>query len=106
MPVSHPFAGAPGAPAATYLGTQYRLTSTYQAETNYVAGEFYWPVERGQKTSNSDFAAVNGKGLRTMPTDAATMSTKLLLIRSASGPHAMPRNEVAARSSVSCFIAG
>ena len=53
----------PGASTATYLGTQYRLTSTYQAETNYVAGEFYWPVERGQKTSNSDFAAVNGKGL-------------------------------------------
>ena len=56
-------ARTPGASTATYLGTQYRLTSTYQAETNYVAGEFYWPVERGQKTSNSDFAAVNGKGL-------------------------------------------
>lgn len=53
----------PGAQAAQYLGRTYRLTSSYQAETNYVAGEFYWPVERGQKTSNSDFAAVDGKGL-------------------------------------------
>ncbi|MGD9773435.1 DUF4178 domain-containing protein [Diaphorobacter sp.] len=52
----------PGAATASYLGTQYRLTSSYLAETNYVAGEFYWPVERGQKTSNSDFAAVGGKG--------------------------------------------
>lgn len=53
----------PGAQQASYLGTQYRLTSSYQAETNYVTGEFYWPVVRGQKTSNSDFAAVNGRGI-------------------------------------------
>ncbi len=53
----------PGTATASYLGTPYRLTSNYQAETGYVAGEFYWPVQRGQQTSNSDFAAVNGKGL-------------------------------------------
>ncbi|MBS0468708.1 MAG: DUF4178 domain-containing protein [Proteobacteria bacterium] len=53
----------PGTATASYLGTQYRLTSNYQAETGYVAGEFYWPVQRGQQTSNSDFAAVNGRGL-------------------------------------------
>jgi len=53
----------PGAQQASYLGTQYRLTSSYQAETNYVTGEFYWPVVRGQKTSNSDFAAVGGRGI-------------------------------------------
>ena len=62
-----PTTGAPqyksGAQQASYLGTAYRLTSSYQAETNYVAGEFYWPVVRGQKTSNSDFAAVNGRGI-------------------------------------------
>ncbi|AVP56354.1 DUF4178 domain-containing protein [Pulveribacter suum] len=62
-----PASGAPkhkgGAQSATYLGRQYRLTSTYRAETNYVAGEFYWPVQRGQKTSNDDFAAVDGKGI-------------------------------------------
>ena len=53
----------PGAQQASYLGRQYRLTSSYQAETTYVAGEFYWPVVRGQKTGNSDFAAVNGRGI-------------------------------------------
>jgi hypothetical protein len=52
-----------GAPAlsqdrrfATYLGESYRLQYAYEAQTNYVAGEFYWPVERGQKTFNRDFA--------------------------------------------------
>ena len=62
-----PTSGAPawreGTQTATYLGRRYRLTSTYLAETNYVAGEFYWPVYRGQKSSNSDFAAVDGKGI-------------------------------------------
>ncbi len=62
-----PTAGAPkykgGAQTATYLGRDYRLTSTYRAETAYVAGEFYWPVQRGQSTSNHDFSAVDGKGI-------------------------------------------
>jgi len=62
-----PATGAPqyrnGAQAAIYLGRTYRLQYSYTAETNYVAGEFYWPVVRGQKTHNSDFAAVDGKGI-------------------------------------------
>jgi endogenous inhibitor of DNA gyrase (YacG/DUF329 family) len=41
---------------ATYLGTTYQHQYAYNAETSYVAGEFYWPVERGQKTFNRDFA--------------------------------------------------
>jgi Domain of unknown function (DUF4178) len=45
----------PGAQSATYLGAAYSLQSTYTAETNYVAGEFYWQVKRGEKTSNADF---------------------------------------------------
>ena len=56
-----PVTGAPalsaGGQGASYLGTRYTLVSSYEAETVYVAGEFYWPVERGQKTSNSDFAS-------------------------------------------------
>lgn len=51
----------PGALSATYLNTRYELQSTYSAETNYVAGEFYWQVERGEKTANIDFA--NGRAL-------------------------------------------
>ena len=37
---------------------------------------------------------------------AATMSTKARVISSTSGPMPAPRKDVAARSSVSCFIAG
>ena len=62
-----PSTGAPvyraGAQTASYLATSYRLKSTYSAETNYVAGEFYWQVKRGEKTDNLDFA--NGRALLT-----------------------------------------
>ncbi|HSV36035.1 MAG TPA: DUF4178 domain-containing protein [Ramlibacter sp.] len=63
-----PTTGAPklsaGGQAAEYLGVTYRLQYSYEAETTYVAGEFYWPVERGQKTSNRDFA--KGQSLLSM----------------------------------------
>ena len=57
-----PTTGAPNmtsssAKSATYLGTTYTLKYSYEAETNYVCGEFYWVVHRGQKTSNKDFAS-------------------------------------------------
>ena len=45
---------------ATYLGTTYQLQSSYSAETTYVLGEFYWQVQRGQKTFNRDFASTRG----------------------------------------------
>ena len=48
---------SPGGQSASYLGTTYQQQYSYNAETNYVAGEFYWPVERGQKTFNRDFAS-------------------------------------------------
>jgi ribosomal protein S27E len=60
-----PCTGAPvlsdNGQSASYLGTRYQLKESYAAQTSYVAGEFYWQVSRGQKTSNSDF--VNGKNL-------------------------------------------
>ncbi|HEY0200984.1 MAG TPA: DUF4178 domain-containing protein [Burkholderiaceae bacterium] len=43
--------------SAVFEGTAYQLQYSYQAETTYVEGEFYWPVARGQKTSNRDYAA-------------------------------------------------
>ncbi|MEP6771801.1 MAG: DUF4178 domain-containing protein [Polaromonas sp.] len=59
--VVKPVTGAPqfktGGDSATYLKTTYRLQSSYRAETTYVAGEFYWQVQRGQKTFNRDFAS-------------------------------------------------
>jgi len=63
--VVKPTTGAPvmtsNGQSATYLGTRYQLKESYSAETTYVAGEFYWQVSRGQKTSNRDFAS--GKSL-------------------------------------------
>jgi ribosomal protein S27E len=44
-----------------YLGTNYTLLYAYKAETSYVAGEFYWQVQRGQVTHNEDFSG--GKNL-------------------------------------------
>ena len=55
-----PTTGAPamsaGEQSASYLGQKYQLKYSYEAKTEYVAGEFYWPVESGQKTFNRDFA--------------------------------------------------
>lgn len=63
-----PTTGAPSmaesGQSATYLGGTYRLQSAYNAETTYAAGEFYWKVERGQKTFNRDFA--RGRDLLSM----------------------------------------
>ena len=63
--VVKPTTGAPvmaeGGKSATYLGLRYQLKENYKAETNYVAGEFYWQVTRGQTTENRDFA--NGKSM-------------------------------------------
>lgn len=63
-----PATGAPvvgsNGQSATYLGTHYQLMESYSAETNYVQGEFYWQVSRGQKTANRDYA--NGKSLLSM----------------------------------------
>ena len=60
-----PATGAPlfkaGSQSAQYMGASYKLQNSYSAETNYVAGEFYWQVVRGQKTANIDFA--NGSAL-------------------------------------------
>lgn len=59
-----PTTGAPvvsgGGASARYLGTTYRQQYSYDAETTYVAGEFYWRVERGQRTSNRDYAGPKG----------------------------------------------
>ena len=55
-----PATGAPvykaGTQTAQHLGAPYKLQSSYTAETDYVAGEFYWQVVRGQKTANIEFA--------------------------------------------------
>jgi ribosomal protein S27E/uncharacterized membrane protein YgcG len=54
----------PGGNSATYLGQRYQLKENYNAETGFVAGEFYWQVKRGQKTVNRDFQS--GKSMLSM----------------------------------------
>jgi endogenous inhibitor of DNA gyrase (YacG/DUF329 family) len=79
-----PTTGAPSmasstAGSASYLGTNYALKYSYTAETNYVCGEFYWVVHRGQKTQNKDFAS--GKRLLSMeqtPTELVWSSGDML----------------------------
>ncbi len=70
--VVKPCTGAPvlsdNQQSASYLGSRYQLKEGYQAETTYVAGEFYWQVSRGQKTFNRDF--VSGKNLLSMEQSA------------------------------------
>ena len=59
--VVKPCTGAPvmsgNGQSATYLGTRYTLKESYNAQTSYVLGEFYWQVSRGQRTANRDFAS-------------------------------------------------
>ncbi|MDR3369259.1 DUF4178 domain-containing protein [Rhodoferax sp.] len=59
--VVKPCTGAPvmtaNGQSATYLGTRYTLKESYNAQTTYALGEFYWQVSRGQRTSNRDFAS-------------------------------------------------
>ncbi|HEY8905537.1 MAG TPA: DUF4178 domain-containing protein, partial [Rhodoferax sp.] len=54
--VVKPCTGAPvmtaNGQSASYLGTRYTLKDSYNAETTYALGEFYWQVSRGQRTSN------------------------------------------------------
>ena len=57
---------------AGYLGSRYDLREAYEAETDYVAGEFYWPVHRGQKTKNRDFA--KGRALLSMEQTATEIT--------------------------------
>jgi hypothetical protein len=74
--VVKPATGAPvvssNGQSATYLGTRYLLKESYRAETNYVLGEFYWQVQRGQSTSNRDYA--EGKNLLSMEQSAQELT--------------------------------
>lgn len=40
---------------ATYMQRKYSKESAYLATTLYAEGEFYWPVSKGQVTSNVDY---------------------------------------------------
>ncbi len=58
-----PVTGAPkleeGGRVAHYRAQRYGLKELYTASTDWVEGEFYWPVRRDQISYNSDFVAQN-----------------------------------------------
>ncbi len=59
-----PITGAPQVKGDRVLfkDQSYRKSEgSYNAETTYVLGEFYWPVRKGQRTLNTDFV---GTGLK------------------------------------------
>lgn len=71
-----PATGAPvlssNGQSATYLGTRYTLQQSYEAQTNYVLGEFYWQVQRDQTTHNRDYAS--GKHLLSLEQSAQELT--------------------------------
>ena len=98
-----------------------RGTLTFAATniSNTYAGVFSSPANAVPYTTEGGFVIPNiarpltpraiwvpGRGRRIGVTAAATISTNAAVIASTSGPMPVPRNEVAARSSVSCFMAG
>ncbi len=77
--VVRPVAGAPrqspDAKTATYLGTTYRLKDSYEAQTEYAIGEFYWQVQRGQTGYNRDY--VSGKNVLNLEESAHEVTWSL-----------------------------
>ena len=74
-----PVMGDSNGQSASYLGTRYQLKDTYRAQTTYVAGEFYWQVQRGQITQNRDF--VNGANMLSLeqtPTEVVWSSGSMI----------------------------
>ena len=46
---------------ANYLQNKYIRDYSYMGETDYAEGEFYWPVFKGQKSSNVDYVSSDKK---------------------------------------------
>jgi ribosomal protein L37AE/L43A len=54
-----PITGAPSGrgSAVVWNGRSYSRRHEYSSEVRYVAGEFYWKLERGERTRHADYAA-------------------------------------------------
>jgi len=55
--------GLAGKSTAQWAGESYRELYRYTGQITYVLGEFYWKLERGQLTRNTDYAGPKGKKL-------------------------------------------
>jgi hypothetical protein len=76
--ISRPLSGAAklsgNGQTASYLGTSYRLKESYEAEVSFVAGEFYWQVQRGATTQVSEFISKNASLVREQSAQEVTWS--------------------------------
>jgi ribosomal protein S27E len=76
--ISRPLSGsakvAGNGKTASYLGSTYRLKESYQAEVNYVAGEFYWQVKRGSQTAVVEFINTGASLVREQSQQEVTWS--------------------------------
>ncbi|HEY8050029.1 MAG TPA: DUF4178 domain-containing protein [Ramlibacter sp.] len=99
---------SPNKQSAVYLGQGYPLLYSYEAETTYVAGEFYWPVERGQKTFNRDF----GKGANLLSMEEAprevtwSSGTKIASDTVAAAFNLQDKREMMKRGDVGAVVPG
>lgn len=61
---SAPITGVPqkSGSGVTLDGITYRKLYDYTGQITYVLGEFYWQLERHQKTLNTDYIGTGGKG--------------------------------------------
>ncbi len=53
-----------------WQGAHYRELYRYAGQITYVLGEFYWRLERGQRTLNTDYQGPGGKRLNREQTGA------------------------------------
>lgn len=116
-----PLTGAPtvSGGSARWQGEHYQELYRYRGRITYVLGEFYWKLERGQVTTNTDYRGPAGKQLNREQTgeggDAevtwsagATLDAALLMkaFRLDGGPAAAMKRDVAPVSIKSGSIAG
>jgi len=71
-----PVTGAPvvAGDSARWRDQTYRKLYSYTGEITYVLGEFYWKLERGQRTFNTDYAAGEQRLNREQAGDEVTWS--------------------------------
>jgi hypothetical protein len=107
---STPLTGAPQlrGERANWQGRDHHKLYSYGGRIVYVLGEFYWKLERGQRTWNTDFAAgterLNREQTRGEVTWSAGQTLKAEVIAAAF--HLPPERQVALRRDAAAFSGG